>query len=70
MKKLAILLQIIGLLAVCPIYVILEITHSTNEKSEVSSGSFVKPLTEIKSTKISTVPDKKTQSTPYYSITK
>jgi hypothetical protein len=54
MKKLAVLLQIVGLLAICPMYVILEIRHSTNEKSQVTSGSFIKPKTEIKSGKVST----------------
>jgi len=37
MKKLAVLLQIVGILAVCPMYVILEIKHSANDRSEVSS---------------------------------
>jgi len=37
MKKLAVLLQIVGLLAVCPMYVFLEIRHSGNEKSEAGS---------------------------------
>jgi hypothetical protein len=70
MKKLAVLLQIIGLLAVCPIYVILEITHSTNVKSELSSVSLINPKTEIMSTKVSTVPANKTKSTHSYPITK
>jgi len=70
MKKLALLLQIIGLLAACPIYVVLEITHAANEKPELSSDSCIKPKTEIMSTKVSTVPANKTQSTPYHSITK
>ena len=31
MKKLIVLLQIVGLIAVCPVYVFLEITHYTSE---------------------------------------
>jgi hypothetical protein len=64
MKKLAVLLQIVGILAVCPMYVILEIKHSANEKSEVSSDSF-RPKTEIMTTRNSNVPGNKSQNTPY-----
>ena len=64
MKKLAALLQIVGILAVCPAYVILEIKHSANEKSEVSSGSSGQ-TTGIIQTVNSDVPDNQSPNTPY-----
>jgi hypothetical protein len=64
MKKLAVLLQIVGILAVCPMYVILEIKHSANEKSEVSSGSS-RQTTGIMKTGNSNVPDNQSPNTPY-----
>jgi hypothetical protein len=67
MKKLAVLLQIVGLLAVCPIYVILEIRHSGIEKSEINSGSSTKSNTEIMESK---VPGNNTHNTTHHSITK
>jgi hypothetical protein len=70
MKKLSVLLQIIALLAVCPAYVVLEITHATKQKSALCSGSGFKPKTEIMSTKVSTDPANKTQSTTVYSTRK
>jgi hypothetical protein len=61
MKKLAVLLQVIGLLAVCPLYVVLEITHGANEKSALS----IQPKTETMSPAPSTVPASKAKSTSY-----
>lgn len=66
MKKLTVLLQIVALLAVCPVYVALEITHYTNGNSELSSGSFTKPKTEIMSPNDSKIPADKRQSTSSY----
>ena len=68
MKKLAVLLQIIGLLAVCPMYVFLEIRHSGNEKSEAGSDSLIKPKTpktEVMNTRISNTPVNKSEDIPY-----
>jgi hypothetical protein len=65
MKKLAVLLQIVGLLAVCPMYVFLEIRHSRNEKSEEGSDSLIKPKTEIMNTRISNTPINKSEEIPY-----
>jgi hypothetical protein len=70
MKKLTILLQIVGLLALCPLYVILEITHSPNENPEPGSGLLIKPKTGIMSARDSKIPQNKTQSTSSYSNTK
>jgi len=66
MKKFIVLLQIVGLLAVCPMYVFLEITHYTGENSNHSSGSFTKPKTEIMSAGDFKIPVDKTQSTSSY----
>ena len=63
MKKLAVLLQIVGILAVCPTYVILEIKHSANEKS-VSSGS-VRQTNGTMKTEISNAPGNQSQNAPY-----
>ena len=68
MKKLSVLLQIVGILAVCPIYVVLEIKHSANERSEVSSAPY-RQITEIMKTGNSNVPGNKSQNT-HYLITK
>jgi len=65
MKKLAVLLQIVGLLAVCPMYVFLEIRHSGNEKSEAGSDSLIKPKTEVMNTRISNTPVNKSEDIPY-----
>jgi hypothetical protein len=70
MKKLAVLLQIIGLLALCPIYVILEITHSSNKNSEAGQDSSVRQKTEMMNSQLSKLPDNKTQNATYYSNTK
>ena len=70
MKKLTVLLQIVGLLAVCPAYVALEITHYTSENSNPGSGSSTKQKTEIMSAKDSKIPTDKTQSTSSYLNTK
>ncbi len=61
MKKLAVLLQIVGLLAICPAYVALEITHSKNEKSDVNPES-VSPKTEIMKTRTSNVPGEQSEA--------
>jgi len=70
MKKLTVLLQIVGLLAVCPVYVALEITHYTSENSNPGSGSSTKPKTEIMNSRDSKIPTDKTQSTSSYLNTK
>ena len=63
MKKLTVLLQIVALLAVCPVYVALEITHYTSENSKPGSGSSTKPKTEVMYARDSKIPADKTQST-------
>jgi hypothetical protein len=63
MKKLIVLLQIVALLAVCPMYVFLEITHAATESSD--AGLLIKPKTEIMDTQISNKPEIKTEDTPY-----
>jgi hypothetical protein len=64
MKKLAVLLQIVGILAVCPAYVVLEIKHSVNERSEVSSGS-ARQVNGTMKTEISNAPANQSQNVPY-----
>ena len=66
MKKLTVLLQIIGMLAVCPAYVVLEITHYAKEKSAVSADSSIKPITKTVSPEVSTVPASEPQSATFY----
>jgi hypothetical protein len=59
MKKLVLILQILGLVTVCPLYVALELTHATNNTSENPSSSNIKIKSDNKSTQIS--PDIKTK---------
>jgi len=57
MKKLLLVLQVIGLIAICPAYVALEMTHATNKISEKPASSYITIKTENLSTQIS--PDAK-----------
>ena len=57
MKKLVLILQILGIIAVCPVYVALEMTHATGGTSEKPSSLYNKIKQEKKSTQIS--PDTK-----------
>ena len=70
MKKLAVLLQIIGVLAVCPIYILLEITHSTNQNSVQNQESSIKQSVDVIKRRITTDPANDTQSATYFSNTK
>jgi hypothetical protein len=53
MKKLLLILQVIGLIAICPVYVALEMTHTANGISEKPASSFITIKTENLSTQVS-----------------
>jgi hypothetical protein len=53
MKKLVHAFQILAIVALCPVYIVLEMTHVANATSENSSGSLIKMKTEVMSTRLS-----------------
>jgi hypothetical protein len=70
MKKLLLVLQVIGFIAICPVYVALEMTHATNGISENTSSSLITIKTENVSTPVSPDAKNKIQSSTLELLTK
>ena len=70
MKKLLLLLQITALVAICPAYVALEMTHAAKRISEKPAGSIITTKTENVNTQVSEASKNKIQSNTLDLLTK